>query len=442
MRGFYRMLWFAALLILLCLPAASRAQDIISTVSQPATEQDPTLAVQWMELLYDRVEAEGWTPPAASRLYAYAGITLYEAVHPGIPDSFTMGRQLNGMPVMPRIDPNAVYDWPTSANGALSTLLTALLKPESAEPVALLRQTQINDRARTVEEAVIERSLAFGESIANLILQWAAGDNYEATRNLPYEPKTGDPSYWVYTDPEMKPSEPHWGMIRPFALYSADSCAVPAKMEFSTDPNSTFYQQAQEVVTISQNLTPEQKDIVRRWVDTPKGSGTPAGHWVLIENQLVEVLGLKLDMASMMYGLVGISLGDAFIACWSWKYQHPLLRPVTYIQQYIDPTWTSFVETPGFPEYPSGHSVVSAAAAEVLTTMFGTVAFTDRSGRRHGFEDRSYTSIEAAAYEAALSRMYGGIHFRAGMEGGMRIGRCIGQNVIKFVRLRPIPQGE
>ncbi|MBI5669511.1 MAG: vanadium-dependent haloperoxidase [Chloroflexi bacterium] len=429
-------------LVMLCLPVSSRAQDTVSTVSQPATEQDPALAVQWMQFLYDRIQAEGWTPPAASRLYAYAGIALYEAVHPGIPDSFTMSRQLNSMPDMPAIDPNTVYDWPTVANGALSTLLTGLLKPESAQPISLLRQTQRNDRARTVEAEVIERSLAFGNSIGDRLLVWASGDNYDATRDLPYEPMTGDSSYWVYTEANMKASEPHWGMIRPFALYTPDSCAVPLKMPFATDPDSTFYRQALEVMTVGKNLTPEQKDIARRWVDTPKGSGTPAGHWVLIENQLVDVLDLDLGMASMMYGLVGISLGDAFIAAWSWKYQHPLLRPVTYIQEYIDPTWTSFVETPGFPEYPSGHSVVSAAAAEVLTTMFGTVAFTDRSSRRLGFDDRSYTSIEAAAYEAAISRLYGGIHFRAGIENGLKMGRCVGQNVLRFVRLRPIPQGE
>jgi hypothetical protein len=409
--------------------------------SVPATEQSPGLAVQWMELLYRRIEAEKFSAPAAARLYAYAGVTLYEAVHPGIPDSFSMSRQLNGLPNMPAIEPDAVYDWPTAANGALSTLLTGLLGTDSAGEIERLRQTQINDRARSLEAEVIERSLAFGDSIARTVLAWAANDNYEATRGLPYEPKTGDPSYWINTT-GAPPAEPHWGTIRPFALYTADSCAVPLKMPFSTDPNSTFYLQAMEVVNMGKNLTPEQRDIARRWVDTPGGSGTPAGHWVLIENQLTTLLDLDLSMASMMYGLTGVALGDAFISAWSLKYQQPLIRPVDYIRQYIDPTWTSFVETPAFPEYPSGHSVVSAAAAEVLGTMFGTVAFTDRSGRLHGYDDRSYTSIEALAYEASISRMYGGIHYRAGMEGGLRQGRCVGQNVLKFVRLRPIPQGE
>lgn len=424
-------------LLLSLLPAAAQ-----SLPSVPATEQPPTLAVRWMQLLYDRIQAEGISAPAASRLYAYAGIALYEAVQPGIPNSFSMGRQLNGMPDMPAIDTEAVYDWQTTANGALSTVLTDLLPPDSAAHIERLRQTQRNDRARTQDDDVIERSLDFGDSVARVILNWAAADNYEATRGLPYELITGDPSYWVFTAPGMTAVEPHWGMIRPFALYYADSCAIRLKMPFSTDHDSTFYKQALEVIEVGRNLTPEQKDIARRWVDTPGGSGTPAGHWVLIENQLVELLDLKLDMAAMMYALTGVALADAFISAWSLKYQEPLLRPITYIHSYIDPTWTSFVENPGFPEYPSGHSVVSGAAAEVLGTMFGVVAFTDRSSRRLGFDDRSYTSIEAAAYEAAISRLYGGIHFRAAVERGLRQGQCVGQNVLKFVRLRPIPQGE
>ena len=144
----------------------------------------------------------------------------------------------------------------------------------------------------------------------------------------------------------------------------------------------------------------------------------------------------------MMYGLVGIAMGDAFISAWSTKYQVNLLRPVTYINQYIDPTWRPFIASPGFPEYPSGHSVVSSAASEVLTGMFNTVAFTDNSVRQHGMQPRSFTSFQAAASEAAISRLYGGIHFREAIENGLRQGQCIGQNVLNYILLRSIPQGE
>jgi hypothetical protein len=217
---------------------------------------------------------------------------------------------------------------------------------------------------------------------------------------------------------------------------------VQPNLKFDTAKDSSFYMQALEVKNVGDNLTNEQKDIARFWVDTPGQTGTPAGHWVLIENQIVDVLGLKLERASMMYALVGISLGDSFISAWSLKYQINLIRPVSYIQTFIDPKWQSFIASPGFPEYPSGHSVVSEAAAEVLTRMFGTVSFTDRSGQKHNLKERAFTSFEAAATEAAISRLYGGIHFRAAIENGMRQGRCIGDNVIDYISLRSQPQGE
>lgn len=162
----------------------------------------------------------------------------------------------------------------------------------------------------------------------------------------------------------------------------------------------------------------------------------------MIVSQVVDQLDLSLEMASMSYGLVGISLGDAFISAWYVKYQDNLLRPVTYIQRYIDPEWESFIESPGFPEYPSGHSVASAAAATVLTEMFGTTAFVDNSVRKHGLEPRAYTSFMAAASEAAISRLYGGIHYRQAIELGMTHGECVGNNVINYVLLRSVPQGE
>ncbi|MBZ0287660.1 MAG: vanadium-dependent haloperoxidase, partial [Anaerolineae bacterium] len=273
-------------------------------------------------------------------------------------------------------------------------------------------------------------------------LEWVAIDNYDTTKALEFELPTGDPSYWVYTSDGQKAVEPYWGMIRPFGLYSPDACDVPMRMDFSTDPDSTFYKQAVEVMETGNNLTPEQRETALFWVDTPGETGTPAGHWVMIENQLVDVLDMDLGRASEMYILVGLALGDSFISAWNLKYQVLLLRPITYIQENLDKNWQSLVATPGFPEYPSGHSVVSGAAAEVLTNMFGTVAFTDRSGRKHGHEDRSFLSFQHAADEAAMSRLYGGIHYRAAIENGLRQGRCIGQYIQDYIQLRSVPQGE
>jgi hypothetical protein len=421
------------------------AQD--AAVSVPAAEHEPDVLVKWMELLYDRIEAEGVSAPGASRLYAYAGVTAYQSVLPGIPEGISMSGQLTELSDTPPIDFDMVYDWPSSANGALSTVIAGLFSEDLAETQAAvqrLRESQIDVREGEVDPEIVERSVAYGDEVGAAILDWMATDNYADVhgRAASYVPVTGDDSYWVFTADGMKAVEPYWGEIRPFALYYVDQCAQRHNMEFSTESDSAFYAQALEVKTTGDNLSPLQKDIARFWVDTPGQTGTPAGHWVMIENQIIDVLDLKLDRGSMMYALVGVALGDSFIAAWSQKYQINLLRPVTYINEYIDPAWQPFIASPGFPEYPSGHSVVSGAAAEVLTGMFNVVAFTDSSVRKHGMEPRSFTSFSAAASEAAISRMYGGIHFREAIENGLRMGQCIGQTVLNYVLLRSIPQGE
>lgn len=442
MRLATRILGALTLLLLIGVSSPIYAQDAPSV---PAAELDPDVLVKWMQLLYDRVEAEAVSAPGASRLYAYAGVTAYQAVVAGIPDGISTAGQLNSMPDTPYPDEDQEIDWVSSANAALSTVIAGLF-PETAtdtqRAIKALRDSQARSRESTVGEELVAQSMEYGDSVAEMMLYWVSGDYYAETRDQVYEIPTGDPSFWVPTQSGMKLVEPFWGQLRPFALFAASVCGQKFDLEFSTDPDSTFYKQAVEVKVVGDTLTNEQKDIARFWVDTPGETGTPAGHWVLIENQLIDVLGLKLDKAAMMYALVGSALGDSFISAWSLKYRLNLLRPETYIQEYIDPRWRPFIASPGFPEYPSGHSVVSGAAAEVLTGMFGTVAFTDRSGRRHGFAERSFTSFDAAASEAAISRLYGGIHFRAAIENGLDQGRCIGRNVLDYISLRPQPQGE
>jgi hypothetical protein len=307
-----------------------------------------------------------------------------------------------------------------------------------------LRDQQIEARAEVVESDVVQNSREFGEELGKAIVDWAEDDNYLETRDMnpTYEIPAGEPYMWELTSPDTRPAEPYWGQIRPFALDFADECAYPMNYEFSTDEDSPFYQQALEVYEIGNNLTQEQRDDVEWWIDTPGLTGAPAGHWIKIGTQMVEHLNLDLVRTAEMYSLLGIGVADAFISCWSMKYQVNLLRPVTYIQEYISRRWNSFVETPPFPEYPSGHSVVSGAAADVLTNLFGQVAFTDTANVNRGLAPHSFTSFEQAAREAADSRILGGIHFRAAVENGVRQGQCVTARIFDRIILNPIRQGE
>jgi len=438
---------FLLKLISLCLLAAMLLPMLprpVSAVegSRLTEDYEPQVAVEWMNLLYDRIEAERVSAPAASRLYAYAGITLYEAVLHGIPGNNSLSWQVNGMEDMPFPDPEKPYNWSVVATVAMDEVLTTFFpeSEESSQAFQALRDEQL--AAYNPDTISVKNSLEYGYALAEALIAWISQDQFVETRTMTYEMPSGDPALWIPTAENQRAVEPYWGQIRPFALEYTDECAVELNLPFSTDENSTFYAQAMEVMNTGVSLTPEQKETAEFWVDTPGITGTPAGHWVLIENQLVDQLDLTLDRAAGMYALVGIALADSFISCWSLKYQTLLLRPESYIKQHIRPSWSPYIATPGFPAYPSGHSVVSGAAATVLTEYLGVVAFTDSSHTDSGLAPRSFTSFVAAANEAAISRLYGGIHFRVDIENGLIQGNCVGRRVVNRIALRPIPQGE
>ena len=416
---------------------SARAQGT-KPASPLAADLDTGFAVDWMQLFYDRVKAETVDAPGASRVYAYAGVTLYEALVPGIPGDVSLSKQLKDMPGVSLPDPQAVYDWPSVANAALQSVADSLFSSDDSHKAsAALRAKQTASRRAAVGDAVVHRSLAYGETLGKAIAAWAAQDGAtEARANAKtYKLPTGSPWDYVPTTPGTVPVGPYWGTLRPFGLEKSDACNVPMNVELSSDPNSTMYKQAMEVKTVGDHLTDGQKAIANWWLDTPGQTGAPAGHWVEVANQMVTTLHLKLDRAAEMYAMVGMALGDAFISCWQTKYAHPYLRPVTYIKRYINPEWNSYIASPPFPTYDSGHSAASAAAAEVLTYLFGAVAFTDTTHVKDGMTARSFTSFWAAANEAAISRLYGGIHFRVDIENGLDQGRCVAQHLIANIHL-------
>ncbi len=445
LTAFALMLLTAFTLSAILTPQAARAQD--SQQAQIVADLDPTFAVEWMQAVYDGVQAAALNPPNSARVYAYAGVTMYEALYPGMPLNRSFVGQLNGLRDLPYPDEADIYDWQVVTATAMQTVLNKLFEGKDQtilDSFVELRDTHVEARRADMGDDVITDSVAFGEEFAAGVLEWISDDNYEDTRadSQVYTLLTGAESFWQLTTEGSRAIEPLWGQIRPFVMDYADECNVEMNYEFSTEENSAFYQQAMEVYEIGNDLTEEQRDTVEFWIDTPGLTGAPAGHWMMIGSQLVEQLDLDLERTAEMYAMLGVTLADSFISCWSLKYQVNLLRPVTYIQEYISPRWTPFVESPPFPEYPSGHSVSSAAAADTLTQLFGQVAFTDSTHVGRGFAPRTYFSFEQAATEAAISRIYGGIHFRAGVENGTRQGRCVSERVFDRIVLNPVRQGE
>jgi hypothetical protein len=220
---------------------------------------------------------------------------------------------------------------------------------------------------------------------------------------------------------------PYWGNVRAFALNAANACQVEPPLAFSEAAQSEFFKEAEEVLRISKAATQAQRQFALYWADDPIKTPTPAGHWVFIATDVLKAKQATLSEAAAAYAQLTIAMADAFIATWQAKYAHNVMRPVTFIQLNLDSAWTpTLMDTPAFPEYPSGHSVQSSAAARVLSALFGSnTAFTDNTHNDRGWGPRTFESFNAAANEAALSRLYAGIHFRKGVEAGQRQGHCV-----------------
>jgi hypothetical protein len=250
---------------------------------------------------------------------------------------------------------------------------------------------------------------------------------------FPYEyALTTGPAHWVPTSlisQQQLPLLPKWGANRTFAMPSGKTCGLPAPPGYSEEKASPFYVEALEVRDTVMTLSPEQRAIARFWSDDPMLSPTPPGHWMSIALQILDQDKTDLEKSVDLLARLGISLADAFIGCWDAKFQYNLIRPVTYIRRVIDPRWEPLLITPPFPEYPSGHSTQSGAAATVLTRLFGEdFSFEDKTREGDGVKPRKFPSFWAAANEAGISRLYGGIHFRSAIEQGLQQGRCIGDH--------------
>ena len=306
------------------------------------------------------------------------------------------------------------------------------------------------------DEKTFELSKNYGLLVARHIKDWIATDNYNETRTMPkYSVLTEDNSRWQPTPPDyMDGIEPHWSKIRPFVIDSATQFKPKEHPEFSLEKGSDFYNELIEVYNISKKIEQdgdesEEVEIAQFWdcnpyVSTHKGhlmfatkKITPGAHWIGICKIACKKENADFDKAIFAYTKTSIAITDAFISCWEEKYNSNLIRPETLINQYLDEDWAPVLQTPPFPEYTSGHSVVSGAASITLTSIFGdNFSFDDDTELPYGLPVRSFTSFNEAAEEAAISRMYGGIHYRAAVEVGLKQGRDLGQFVIDNLKMK------
>lgn len=453
---------------------------------------EPQFIAEWMRNYYGWVRAERISPPVASRVLAYAAVTLYEGLASVSPELRSLAGQLNGLESLPRPEPGKKYDPVLVALEAQRVVLDSLFAeglPATRAAIAQLCDSLKGARlSRGVSRTAQANSEELGRKLAAAILAWADKDGFKETREKPYRPPVG-PQFWVndarvdeyspqnltavsefvaldnpaaalrpgeaseralaLTRPKsadvstlkavnpVGATEPWWGTLRPFVLRTAGECSVEPPARFSPAPGSAFYAEAKRVYDVGRALTESERQTVLYWADNPGQTGTPVGHWLAIGAQLIGQLDLPWDRAAEMFVLVTLAQADAFIGIWYDKYRISLIRPVTYIRRYIDSTWTPAIVTPPFPEFPSGHAGQSAAAAAVLTQLLGQVAFEDSTHLAIGHPPRRFNSFQEAADQAARSRLYGGIHYSMGNEAGKVLGRCVARITLERLHTRP-----
>ncbi len=414
-----------------------------------AKVQDPEYVHRSIKQITDRIVHDIFSPPVASRIYTYASVAGYEAIRHSDPQFVSLSGQLRGLDSIPQPDAALEYCYPLASVEAILKVGKTLVfsEPEIEEFHQKILEEFRNDGVPT---DVYDRSIEYGNKVADRIVKWSGKDNYKQTRSFPKYTILQDPATWKPTPPAyMDAVEPHWNKIRPFALDSAAQFRPVPPVKFSTDKKSDFFKEAVEVYDMGKGLTTEQREIAAFWDCNPfvmnvRGHVmfatkkiSPGGHWMNITAVACRKANADAVHSAEAYAMVAVSLVDGFISCWDEKYRSKVVRPETYINQYIDENWVPMLQTPPFPEYTSGHSVISASSAVALTKLFGeNFAFTDSTEVEYGMTARSFDSFSDAANEAALSRMYGGIHYRAACDIGKAQGKQVGEFIATKIRTR------
>ena len=396
-----------------------------------------------MQRIVNLVAKDRVPPPVASRLYAYTAIAMARAT---LADDRAASRFRALLEDFPRLErPGRRTDAGVAAVVAGASA-ARMLMPVSGSRLAIaeVRDDLLARYQERIPAAQFRASVDWGLQVSRAVRRWSDADGFTAAQtNAPsYAPPTG-PGRWIPTPPAYQPAiQPYWGTLRRFQSHR--SCTVPAPIEYSTDRGSAYAREVRKVLDRSQHLSDEDKRIARFWADDRGRTGTPAGHWVAITNLAIRDRHLGPTDAATLQAAVTSAVADSFIVDWQAKFRWNTARPITVINDWkLARDWSSYLTTPAFPEYPSGHATISWAAAEVLEARIGSFSFTDKGLNaggdvRAGFgiRPRHFDTFRDAASEATASRFLGGIHFDATQRVSAGIGRCLAKDSVALARVQ------
>lgn len=419
--------------------------------NKPVSFTEQEIATTWTDMtLYITQFTPANSPTYASRCIGYIGLTMYESIVPGYSSHQSVAAQVNGLGELPTPEEGKDYDWPISFNAAYASILKSLYNQTSDENKAKIDSLELVIHTylsgKQADPEVVNRSQAYGRSIAERIFEWSKTDgghraylrNFDKSFKHPLHPGSWKPPLYAQSF-SHNPLHPFWGSNRTFVKENAN-LAIPKMIPYDTTVGSAYYEEFMAVYKKDLELTQEEKEAAIWWGDDPDDTFTPPGHSFYLTNLAIKAKQPTLIQCAEIYAQVGMSVADAFINCWKWKYHYFSERPNTFIPEFIDQEWESFWPDPPFPSFPSGHAIQAAASMRILETFYGEFfAFTDSShvGRERDevrdvdFVERKFTSFWEVALETANSRFYGGIHTpqdnRVGLIEGSRIARNVNE---------------
>jgi hypothetical protein len=400
-------------------------------------------------LLINAVMDDLFNPPVSSRIYTYANIAFYECIRGDNNAYPSLAAKLTDFPKLPLPADKEKTDYLLAAATSFSYVGQSLIGSEYK--FEDWRKSFLDSVKTKTNSVVFDNSVKYGKAVADSIIAWTKRDNYGLTRAMMRYVVSNKDGKWQPTPVDfMAALEPNWGYMRLLTLKKASQFSPAKKLVYSMDKKSTFYKNILEVYHTVKKLDTVKKAIAWYWDDNPNISVeqghfnyfihkiSPAGHWLMITRQACLEKNIDVLKSSQAYTLTSIALYDAFICCWYEKFTTDLVRPITIIKKYIDEKWEPLIQTPPFPEFTSGHAVISNAAATVLTRLLGEkYSFTDNTEIPFGIKPRTFSSFLKAAEESSWSRVYAGIHYPETARISIQQGRQIGQYVLNILTSSP-----
>jgi hypothetical protein len=397
------------------------------------------------------VMGNNFSPMVASRNYLYAAIAGYEVMAAGNPDKYnSTAGQLRGLASLPKPIPGEQINFNLGALLAYCKLGESVTFPAGSMKYWVDSLKQLA-RDHGMPSDVLANTIAYSDTVSSVIMEWSRKDNYLQTRGASEYTVNDSPGRWIPTPPAYSSaSEPHWRDIRALVIDSVNQFMPAPPYPFNvTSKTNNYYREVKLVQHTVDSLTPEQSWIADFWDDNPfklNVSGhlmfgtkkfSPPGHWMGVVGIASIKSGADFQKTVYAYAKTSVALFDAFIQCWNIKYIYSTIRPESVIDKYFDANWRPHLQTPPFPEYTCGHCTISAAAAEVLTDVFGDhLSYTDSTELEFGIKSRMYTSFRNAALETMASRFYGGIHYKYCCDRSNLMGRELGDLVVDRLKMK------